>query len=189
MTQVLMPKATAVWLIDNTGLSFQQIADFSGLHLVEIQAIADGEVVSGMQGVDPLQNGQLTAEEIARCEADETASLQLQKKDGLPEVKTRHKGPRYTPLSKRDKKPDAIHWLLMNHPELVDAQIGRLVGTTKRTIEAIRDRDHWKFKEQSINPQSPVEIGLCSQMDMSNEIQKAIKAGRKPLEPKSEQDM
>lgn len=193
MTQVLMPKATAVWLIDNTALSFQQIADFSGLHLVEVQAIADGDVVPGMQGVDPLQNGQLTAEEIARCEADETASLQLQKKDGLPEVKTRHKGPRYTPLSKRDKKPDAIHWLLINHPELVDAQIGRLVGTTKRTIEAIRARDHWKFKEQShdlkINPQSPVEIGLCSQLDMSNEIQRAIAAGRKPLEPAPETEV
>lgn len=189
MTQVLMPKATAVWLIDNTALSFQQIADFTALHLVEVQAIADGEVVSGMQGVDPLQNGQLTAEEIARCEGDETATLQLHKKEGLPEIKTRHKGPRYTPVSKRDKKPDAIHWLITHHPELVDSQIGRLVGTTKRTIESIRLRDHWKFKEQSIAPQSPVEIGLCTQMDMSNEINKAIKAGRQPLEkPKEESE-
>ena len=182
MTQVLMPKATAVWLIDNTGLSFHQISDFTGLHLIEVQAIADGDVVSGMQGVNPLQNGQLTTEEIARCEADENATLTLQQKEGLPEVKTRHKGPRYTPLSKRENKPDAIHWLIMNHPELVDTQIGRLVGTTKPTIEAIRARDHWKFKEQSIVPRSPVELGLCSQMDMSREIEKAIKAGRKPLE-------
>ena len=182
MTQVLMPKATAVWLIDNTGLAFHQIAEFTGLHLIEVQAIADGEVVSSMQGVSPLQNGQLTAEEIARCEADENAPLVLQKNDSLPEVKTRHKGPRYTPLSKRENKPDAIHWLLINHPELVDAQIGRLVGTTKPTIETIRARDHWKFKEQSINPRSPVELGLCTQMDMSKEIEKAIKAGRKPLE-------
>ena len=142
MAKLLMPKATAVWLIDNTTLTFDQVAEFTGLHMLEVQAIADGEVAPGMQGMDPVANGQLTAEEVARCETDQTARLQILVSD-LPEPVIRQKGPRYTPVSKRADKPDAIAWLLRHHPELSDAQVGRLIGTTKPTIQAIRDRSHW----------------------------------------------
>ncbi|RVU38455.1 DUF1013 domain-containing protein [Hwanghaeella grinnelliae] len=179
MAKLLMPKATAVWLIDNTTLTFDQISDFTGLHSLEVQAIADGEVATGMQGMDPLANGQLTQEEIDRCETDVTARLQMLVSD-LPEPVIRQKGPRYTPVSKRADKPDAIAWLLRHHPELSDAQVGRLIGTTKPTIQAIRDRSHWN--SSNLRPRSPVELGLCRQEEMSIEIQKAIKAGRKPLE-------
>ena len=178
MTKLLMPKATAVWLIDNTGLTFEQIAEFTGLHSLEIQAIADGEVAGGMQGLDPVQNGQLTAEEIERCEADNSQFLKIAKSD-IPQPVVRHKGPRYTPVSKRADKPDGIAWLLKHHPELNDAQIGRLIGTTKPTIGAIRDRSHWN--SANLRPRSPVELGLCNQAELSTEIQKAIKAGREPL--------
>ncbi len=187
MTKLLMPKATAVWLIDNTGLTFDQVAEFTSLHSLEIQAIADGEVAGGMQGLDPVQNGQLSKEEIKRCEADPSARLVLEKSD-LSIPTKRHKGPRYTPVSKRADKPDAISWVVKHHPELVDSQICRLIGTTKPTIGAIRDRSHWN--SPNLKPRSPVEIGLCSQADMSFEIQKAIKAGREPLaEAKAEEDM
>ena len=187
MTKLLMPKATAVWLIDNTGLTFEQIAEFTGLHSLEIQAIADGEVAGGMQGLDPVQNGQLTAEEIERCEADNSQFLKIAKSD-IPQPVVRHKGPRYTPVSKRADKPDGIAWLLKHHPELNDAQIGRLIGTTKPTIGAIRDRSHWN--SANLRPRSPVELGLCNQAELSTEIQKAIKAGREPLaEPIVEESM
>lgn len=179
MTMLLMPKATAVWLIENTTLTFDQISEFTNLHALEVQAIADGEVAGGMQGLDPVQNGQLTAAEIERCEADPTAKLQLSKSD-LPEPVIRQKGPRYTPVSKRADKPDAIAWLLRHHPELSDAQVGRLIGTTKPTINAIRERTHWN--SANLKPRSPVELGLCRQEELSIEIQRAIKAGRKPLE-------
>ncbi len=178
MTKLLMPKATAVWLVDNSGLTFDQVAEFTGLHSLEIQAIADGEVVGGMQGLDPVQRKQLSSAEIARCEADPTARLILQKSD--LELPTRRKrGPRYTPVSKRADKPDAIFWLVKHHPELIDSQIGRLIGTTKPTIVAIREKTHWN--SANLKARSPVEIGLCAQADLSFEIQKAIKAGRKPL--------
>ena len=187
MTKLLMPKATAVWLIDNTGLTFEQIAEFTGLHSLEIQAIADGEVAGGMQGLDPVQNGQLTAEEIERCEADNSQFLKIAKSD-IPQPVVRHKGPRYTPVSKRADKPDGIAWLLKHHPELNDAQIGRLIGTTKPTIAAIRDRSHWN--SANLRPRSPVELGLCNQAELSTEIQKAIKAGRQPLaEPIVEEEV
>ena len=179
MTKLLMPKATAVWLIDNTALSFDQVAEFTSLHSLEIQAIADGEVAGGMQGMDPVQNGQLTKDEIARCEADPSARLKLEVSD-LPLPTKRHKGPRYTPVSKRADKPDAIAWVVKHHPELVDSQISRLIGTTKPTIVAIRERSHWN--SPNLKPRSPMEIGLCTQAEMSLEIQKAIKAGREPLE-------
>ena len=174
-----MPKATAVWLIDNSGLTFDQVADFTGLHSLEIQAIADGEVVGGMQGMDPVQNNQLSRDEIARCESDPTARLILQKSD-LELPTKRKRGPRYTPVSKRADKPDAIFWLVKHHPELIDSQISRLIGTTKPTIVAIRDKSHWNSANLKARP--PVEIGLCSQADLSFEVQKAIKAGRKPLD-------
>lgn len=179
MATLLMPKATAVWLIDNTTLTFTQISEFTGLHELEVQAIADGEVAPGMQGMDPIQAGQLTAAEIKRCEGDPTAHLQLVESD-LPQPVKRQKGPRYTPVSKRADKPDAIAWLLRYHPELNDAQICRMIGTTKPTVNAVRDRTHWN--SSNLRPRSPVELGLCSQEEMSFEIQRAIRAGRKPLD-------
>lgn len=179
MAKPLMPKATAVWLIDNTGLTFEQIGDFCGLHELEVQALADGEVAPGMHGIDPVQGGQLTAEEITRCEGDPDLSLTIVVSD-MPQPVVRHKGPRYTPVSKRADKPDGIAWLAKHHPELADAQIGRLIGTTKPTITAVRERSHWN--SSNIRPRSPVELGLCSQEDMAIEIDKAIKAGRKPLD-------
>ncbi|MDX1737490.1 MAG: DUF1013 domain-containing protein [Alphaproteobacteria bacterium] len=179
MSKLLMPKATAVWLIENTTLSFEQIAAFAGLHRLEVQALADGDVAPGMQGLDPIQNGQLTRDEISRCEADSSASLRMAKSD-IPQPVVRHKGPRYTPVSKRADKPDSVAWLVKHHPELTDAQIGRLIGTTKPTIQKIRDKSHWN--SANFRPRSPVELGLCSQLELSTEIQKAIKAGRKPLD-------
>jgi uncharacterized protein len=159
MTAPLMPKATAVWLVENTALTFEQIADFCELHPLEIQAIADGEVANQMQGLDPVANGQTTAEEIARCQADPTLRLKLSPK-ALPPQMFRHKGPRYTPIAKRQDKPDAIAFLLKTHPELSDAQISKLIGTTKPTIAAVRDRTHWN--SPNIKPRHPAELGLCT---------------------------
>jgi hypothetical protein len=178
MNQPLMPKATAVWLVENTALTFVQIADFCGLHILEIQAIADEEVAVGMQGLDPITNGQLTKEEIARCEADPSAKLAMVKA-GIPLPAARGKGPRYTPLSKRQDKPDAIAWMLRHYPELSDAQIGRLIGTTKPTINSVRDRSHWN--SPNLKPRSPVELGLCKHEDLRAALEKAQrKAKSKP---------
>lgn len=171
-----MPKATAVWLVENTALTFMQIADFCGLHILEIQAIADEEVAVGMQGLDPITNGQLTKEEIARCEADPSAKLNMVKSD-IPLPSSRGKGPRYTPLSKRQDKPDAIAWLLRHYPELSDAQIGRLIGTTKPTINAVRDRTHWN--SPNLKPRSPVELGLCKHDDLRFALEKAQRKAKK----------
>ena len=170
MTQPLMPKATAVWLIEKTSLSFEQIADFVGMHPLEVQAIADGEVAQGIIGYDPVLNGQLTREEIARCEADPNARLQLLP-SALPAPKARGKGARYTPVSKRNDRPDAIAWLLRHHPELTDQQIGKLVGTTKETIAKVRDRTHWN--SANIKPRDPVILGLCTQSDLNVAVQAA----------------
>jgi hypothetical protein len=171
-----MPKATAVWLVENTALTFKQIADFCGLHILEVQAIADEEVAVGMQGLDPVANGQLTKEEIVRCEEDPSAKLALTKSD-IPQPSARGKGPRYTPLSKRQDKPDAIAWLLRHYPELTDAQIGRLVGTTKPTINAVRDRTHWN--SPNLKPRSPVELGICKHDDLRIAIEKAHRAAQR----------
>ncbi|MFK7866344.1 MAG: cell cycle transcriptional regulator TrcR [Alphaproteobacteria bacterium] len=179
MAKLLMPRATAVWLIENTTLTFDQISGFTALHGLEIQAIADGEVGAGMKGVDPVQSGQLTKEMIEKCEKDSTLKLSLRRSD-LPEPISRHKGPRYTPLSKRADKPDAIAWVLRHHPELSDLQICRLIGTTKPTILAVRDKSHWN--SQNLKPRSPAELGLCTQIELATEIEKAIKAGRKPVD-------
>ena len=141
MTQLLMPKATAVWLIDNTALSFDQIADLCSLHPLEVQSIADGETGIGIQGYDPVQNGQLTREEIERCEADPSGRLELATSD-LPTPNRRTKGPRYVPVARRGDKPDGIAWLVKHHPELKDSQIVKLIGTTKETITKIRERTH-----------------------------------------------
>ncbi len=171
MAHPLMPKATAVWLIDNTMLTFDQIAEFCGLHQLEIQALADGEVAPGMQGLDPIARGELSQDEIDRCQEDPSARLKMSKPD-TPMPKARGKGARYTPVSKRGDRPNAIAWLLKNYPELADAQISKLVGTTKPTINAIRDRTHWNTP--NIKPQNPVGLGICS----GDDLEKAIALAR-----------
>lgn len=169
----LMPKATAVWLVENTSLSFDQIADFCKLHPLEVKGIADGEVAAGIKGLDPVSTGQLTREEIERAQANPNHRMKVAvSKVKLPEVK-RTKGPRYTPLSRRQDRPNAILWLLRNHPELKDAQVMRLVGTTKSTIQQIRERTHWN--SGSLQPMDPVTLGLCSQIDLDFEVQRAAK--------------
>ncbi len=179
MPQPLMPKATAVWLVDNTALTFAQIGEFCGLHALEVQGIADGEVAQGIKGLDPIINGQLTAKEIERCAKDQGAELALLKSD-IPEPAKRTSGPRYTPVSKRQDKPDGISYLLRHFPELTDGQIGRLLGTTKSTINAVRERSHWN--SANIRPRDPVILGLSKQVDLDDAIRKARKAGRKPAE-------
>lgn len=182
MSKLLMPKATAVWLVENTTLTFDQIASFTGLHKLEIKGIADGDVAAGVLGLSPIQGGQLTAEEIKRCEEDDTASLQMIERD-LPEVQTRAKGPRYTPMTKRQEKPDAIAWLIKNYPGMSDAGIGRLLATTKDTIKSIRERTHWNIA--NIKPNNPVLMGLCSQRDLEAEIRK-IRKSKQNLQPVGE---
>lgn len=166
----LMPKATAVWLVENTTLTFTQIAEFCGLHELEIQAIADGEVAIGIVGSDPIATGQLTREEIERCQGDPNARLTMSKND-RPAPVSRPKGPRYTPVAKRQDRPDAIAWLLKNHPELADPQIAKLVGTTKSTIQAVRERTHWNTP--NIKQRDPVTLGLCTMADLNNAVDKA----------------
>ncbi|ACM38182.1 MULTISPECIES: DUF1013 domain-containing protein [Rhizobium/Agrobacterium group] len=169
---LLMPKATAVWLVDNTALSFEQIAQFCKLHPLEVKAIADGEAAQGIKGLDPIATGQLSRDEIARGEKDIAHKLKISEpKVRVPDSKRR--GPRYTPVSKRQDRPNAILWLVRNHPELKDAQISRLVGTTKSTIEQIRDRSHWN--SANLAPMDPVTLGLCSQIDLDMEVEKASK--------------
>jgi uncharacterized protein len=173
-TGPLMPKATAVWLVDNTSLSFEQIADFCRLHPLEVKGIADGEVAAGIKGFDPVSNNQLTREEIECAERDPDYRLKLaQSKVKLPEVKRTKKGPRYTPVSRRHDRPNAILWLLRNHPELKDASIMRLVGTTKTTIGQVRERTHWNSSQ--LQPMDPVTLGLTSQIDLDFEVQRAAK--------------
>jgi len=174
----LMPKATAVWLVENTALSFDQVADFCKLHPLEVKAIADGDAAQGIKGLDPILTGQLTREEIEKAEQDPSYKLKiLDAKVRLPEAK-RKKGPRYTPVSRRQDRPNAILWLVRNHPELKDSQIMRLVGTTKSTIQAIRERTHWNA--QSLQPMDPVTLGLCSQIDLDLEVHRAAK--EKPID-------
>jgi hypothetical protein len=171
--QLLMPKATAVWLVENTSLSFEQIAALCGLHVLEVKGIADGDVAQGIKGMDPISTGQLSREEIRRGEEDHEYQLKLSEaKVDIPEVKTK-KGPRYTPVSRRHDRPNAVLWLLRNHPELKDSQIMRLVGTTKPTIAAIRERTHWN--SPNLQPQDPVTLGLCSQGDLDAEVRKAAR--------------
>ena len=172
MTLPLMTKATAVWLVDNTTLAFTQIAEFCGLHELEVNGIADGEVAVGVKGFDPIANNQLTAEEIKRCEENPKAKLQLMYNPAA-EGELKRKGPRYTPLSKRQDRPSAIAWLVKFHPELTDGQISKLVGTTKPTIMAIRDRTHWNIG--NINPVDPVALGMCKQIELDTAVAKAVK--------------
>ncbi len=178
MAAPLMPKATAVWLVENTALTFEQIAEFCNLHPLEIQAIADGEVGIGIQGLDPIVNGELTQEEIDRCVADPNGRL-IQAKTRNPQPRAKPKGARYTPVSKRQDRPDAIAWLLKNYPELGDAQISRLIGTTKPTINSVRDKSHWNA--QNIKPQNPVGLGLCSAQDLEKAVIRARKRQGKDI--------
>jgi uncharacterized protein len=169
----LMPKATAVWLVSNTSLTFEQIAAFCGLHVLEVKGIADGDVAQGIKGLDPVTSGQLTREAIEEAEREPSRDLHLaEPKVIVPETPSR-KGPRYTPVSRRQDRPNAVLWLLRNHPELKDSQIMRLVGTTKPTITQIRDRSHWNAP--NLTPQDPVTLGLCSQIDLDAEVKKAAR--------------
>jgi hypothetical protein len=171
MTQPLMPHATAAWLVDNSSLTFEQIADFCGLHILEVQAIADDTAATKLTGRDPIRSGELTHEEIEKGQADPDYRLKMVK---APDPITRTKGPRYTPVSKRQDKPDGIAWLIKNHPELSDGQIGKLIGTTRTTIAAIRDRSHWNMA--NITPKDPVTLGLTSQRELDAAVAKARKA-------------
>jgi len=167
----LMPKATAVWLVDNTSLTFDQIAEFCGLHVLEVKGIADGDVAHGIKGMDPISSGQLSRDEIKRAQEDTAYRLIMSEaKVDIPEVKTK-RGPRYTPVSRRQDRPNAILWLVRSHPELKDSQIMRLVGTTKPTIHAIRERTHWN--STNLQPVDPVTLGLCLQTDLDKAVQRA----------------
>lgn len=170
--KLLMPKATAVWLVENTALSFEQIAQFCDLHLLEIKAIADGESTQGIKGLDPIHNGQITRDEITKGENNPEYKLKISEpKVRLPEPK--HKKQKYTPLSKRHDRPNAILWFIRNHPNLKDSQISQLIGTTKNTIEHIRQRTHWN--SANLVPIDPVTLGLCTQTDLNREVEKAEK--------------
>lgn len=171
MAEILMPKATAVWLIDNTSMTFEQIAAFCGLHPLEVKGIADGDVATGVRGADPIAGGQLSREEIERGEKNPTYQLKVLegRKLDLPPVKKR--SGRYTPISRRQDRPDAIAWFLRNHPEVTDALIIKLIGTTKATIEQVRTRAHWNAN--NIKPVDPVTIGLCTQIELDALVQTA----------------
>jgi hypothetical protein len=168
-----MPHATASWLVDNTSLTFQQIAEFCGLHILEVQAIADDTAATKLTGRDPLRSGELTMDEIEKGQDDPAYHLKMHRE---PDKAVRTKGPRYTPVSKRQDKPDGVAWLIRNHPELSDGQIGKLIGTTRSTIQAIRERSHWNIA--NIQPKDPVTLGLTSQRELDAAVAKAAKAGR-----------
>lgn len=177
MALPIMPKATAVWLVDNTGLSFEQIGEFCGMHPVEVQGIADGEVATGIIGQDPIAAVQITREELEKAEKDANHVLQLAAK-AREHMDQKRKGATYTPIARRQDKPEAISWLIKNHPYLPDSKIGKLVGTTKKTIDAIRDRSHWNIS--NIRPKDPVMLGLCTQTALDGMVEK--------YRPKMEED-
>ena len=181
MAQPLMPKATAVWLVDNTTLTFEQIAAFCGLHILELNAIADDDVATGIVGRDPTAAGQITQEELDRCCADPSAVIVMKKQRELPPRKFRQT--RYTPLAKRQDKPDAISWMVRNHSEVNDAQIGKLLGTTKNTIRSIRENSHWN--SPNIRPRDPVMLGLCTQVNLNETVERAAKKAQRATAKKS----
>ncbi len=181
---LLMPKATSVWLIENTALTFKQIADFTNITEIEVEALANEEIGKGLVGRDPVEHGELTKSELERCEADFSASLKIAKRS-LPSVKARAKGPRYTPVSKRGDKPDAIAYIIKNNAEISDAQICKLVGTTKPTITSIRDRSHANMA--NLKPRHPAELGLCTYQEFEIAYNKGLKAaGKDPEAVKAE---
>jgi hypothetical protein len=187
--KLLMPKATAVWFIDNTVLTFEQVADFTGLHAIEVQALADGDVGRGIVGRDPIKEDNVLApEELEKAQADSTYFMKMiRPRNDLPAVKVRAKGPKYTPVSKRGDKPDAISWILKNHPEISDAQITKLVGTTKPTIESVRDRSH--PSSSTIRPRHPAELGLCTYQELEKASDKGLRAqGKDPAAVKAERE-
>lgn len=170
MSGPLMPQATAVWLIDNTTMTFEQIGEFADLHPLEVQALADGDIGQGIKGRNPIAEGELSRENIKECEEDSSKRLKLLKL-AIPRAAERTKGPRYTPVAKRQDKPDGIAWLVRNQTELSDAQIVKLIGTTKNTINAVRDRTHWN--SANIHARHPVDLGLCTYLDLSQAVEKA----------------
>jgi uncharacterized protein len=169
--QILMPKATAVWLVDNTSLTFEQIADFCGLHPLEVKGIADGEVARDIRGADPIANGQLTREELDRAGGNPKYRMKAQKSRHAELLKPAKKAPRYTPVSRRQDRPDAIAWFLRNHPEVPDSQIAKLLGTTKATIDQVRNRTHWN--SANIKPVDPVTLGLATQLELDGIVRRA----------------
>ncbi len=179
MSALLMPKATAVWLVENTALSFKQIADLCSLHELEVKGIADGDVAQGIKGMDPVTAGQLTRDEISKGEADPGHKLVLIVSKVNEQVKRSTAGPRYTPVSRRGDRPDAIMWIVRYHPELADSAIMKLVGTTKHTIAQVRDRNHWNAT--NIKPVDPVSLGLCSQLELDLAVQKAASKGQRKV--------
>lgn len=186
--KLLMPKATAIWFIDNTALSFEQIADFTDLHTIEVQALADEDVGRGIVGRDPVKNNELDPSELEKAIANSDYRMKvLRPRTDLPSVKVRAKGPKYTPVSKRGDKPDAIAWILKNHPEISDAQITKLVGTTKPTIQSVRDRTH--PSSSTIRPRHPAELGLCSYQELEKSSDKGLRAqGKDPAAVKAERE-
>ena len=184
MAQPLMPKATAVWLVDGTTLSFEQIAAFCGMHPLEVQGIADGEVAVGIRGLDPVAAGQVTREELERCEADPSGRLVMI--EPAAEVPKRVRRARYTPVSKRQERPNGIAWLLKNYPELSDAQVGKLLGTTKATITAVRDRTHWNT--QHISPQDPLLLGICGETELVEALNIARRRQTRAAERKAKEE-
>jgi len=171
MTQILMPKATAVWLVDNTSLTFDQIADFCELHPLEVKGIADGEVARDIRGADPIANGQLSRDELDAAEKNEKYRMKPQKSRHAELLKPVKKAPRYTPVSRRQDRPDAIAWFIRNHPEVPDSQVARLLGTTKATIDQVRNRQHWNSAQ--IKPVDPVTLGLATQLELDAVVRKA----------------
>jgi uncharacterized protein len=185
MSAPLMPKATAVWLVENTALTFKQIADLCILHELEVKGIADGDVAAGIKGMDPVTAGQLTRDEISKGEANPDYKLSLLVSKVSMNVKRATEGPRYTPVSRRGDRPDAIMWLLRYHPEMPDSAVMKLVGTTKHTIASVRDRDHWNAS--NIKPVDPVTLGLCSQLELDLAVTKAASKGNKKITPDAAQ--
>ena len=182
----LMPKATAIWLVDNTSLSFRQIGDFCGMHELEIKGIADGEVGAGIKGLNPITSGQLTKEEIDRCVASEEEELQIIENEISEKTEQSKKKKKYTPLSKRQDRPDAVYWLIRNHPELKDSQVARLVGSTKNTIDGIRKRTHWNMA--NIRPQDPIGLGLCRQIELDEALEKAERSIKRAEKKKAKEE-
>ena len=186
MNLPLMPKATAIWLVENTSLSFKQIANFCGMHELEIKGIADGEVGAGIKGLNPITNNQLTKEEIERCSNDTDLELEIIVNEISTKTEQSKKKKKYTPLSKRQDRPDAVYWLIRNHPELKDSQIARLVGSTKSTIDAIKNRTHWNMT--NIRPQDPIGLGLCRQIELDEAIDKAERSMKRAQKKKEKEE-
>ena len=186
MTLPLMPKATAIWLVENTALTFKQIADFCGMHELEIKGIADGEVGMGIKGLSPISTNQLTKEEIDKAANDPEHSLELIQNEITIQTERDPKQKKYTPLSKRQERPDAISWLLRNHPELKDSQVAKLVGSTKNMVVSIKNKTNWNMS--NIRPQDPVGLGLCKQVDLDEALEKAERSQKRAAKKKLKED-